>query len=289
MTNLSLERVTGFEPATSCLGSKHSTAELHPQAGDIVAKSSQKFTTELLDKFITSRASGTSQKTTTLYHFALDRFIGYPLTPEGINAYLDSLTCGNAKHNYFRCIKTLCRWLYQNDYIQSNPIENVSPPRRQKKLLPAMSKEQLQILLNNCHCKRDRAVINLLWYAGMRLSEVANVQASNFNWKEGTVIVLGKGNRYRKALAGNGVVREWFQKHNSFEITTRGIQATLQSGLTPIFATCSHLLLRAKGIAIRSDERLLHEIAASLRSSQRWGRGETLLAKVEGGAAHNAW
>jgi len=43
-----------------------------------------------------------------IYHLALDKFIGYSLTPEGINSYLNSLTCGNAKHNYFRCIKTLC-------------------------------------------------------------------------------------------------------------------------------------------------------------------------------------
>ena len=111
----SVERVKGFEPSTSCLGSKHSTAELHPPAETSKAKfqvtgyseSSQKFTSQLLDDFITSRTSGTTQKTITLYHFALDRFIGYPLTPEGINGYLKSLTCGNAKHNYFRCILKL--------------------------------------------------------------------------------------------------------------------------------------------------------------------------------------
>ncbi len=218
----------GFEPTTSCLGSKHSTAELHPQVAAHKAKSSQKFTTELLVKFITSRASGTSRKTITLYHFALDRLIGYPLAPEGINAYLGSLTCGNAKHNYFRCIKTLCRWLYQNDYIQSNPIEKVSPPRRQKKLLPAISKEQLQILLEHCHCERDRAVISLLWYSGMRLSEVANVRAQDFNWSEGTAIVLGKGDKFRKCLPGNGEVRQWFTTHDSFETSSKGIQTMLQ-------------------------------------------------------------
>jgi site-specific recombinase XerD len=158
----------------------------------------------------------------------LDSFIGYPLTPEGINTYLNSLTCGNAKHNYFRCIKTLCRWLYQNGYISSNPIEKVSPPRRQKKLLPAISKEQLQTLPNHCHCERDKAIINLLWYSGMRLSEVANVRANDFNWNEGTVVVLGKGNKYRRALAGNGVVKEWFSSHSSFEATADGIVSMLK-------------------------------------------------------------
>jgi len=113
----------------------------------------------------------------------LDRFIVYALTPEGINTYLNGLTCGNGKHNYFRCIKTLCRWLYQNSCISSNPIEKVSPPRRQKKLLPAISKKKLQTLLkhsdNHKNPERDKAILSLLWYSGMRLSEVANVKADD--------------------------------------------------------------------------------------------------------------
>jgi site-specific recombinase XerD len=186
------------------------------------------FTSQLLNEFITSRSSGTSPKTITLYHYALDRFIGYPLTPEGINSYLNSLSCQNGKHNYYRIIRTLCRWLYQNGRIADNPIGKVSPPRRQKKLLPAISKEQLDLLVNHALTDRDKAILNLLWYSGMRVSECAGVKAKDFDWQEGTVIVLGKGNRYRKALAGNGIVREWFSEHDSFGITTRGIKTMIQ-------------------------------------------------------------
>ena len=50
--------------------------------------------------------------------------------------------------------------------------------------------------------------MSLLWYSGMRLSECANVKTSDFNWDEGTVVVLGKGNRFRQCLAGNGVVKQ---------------------------------------------------------------------------------
>jgi len=182
----------------------------------------------LLDKFLGSRASGTSPKTIELYHFALDRFVNYPLTPEGIKNYLDSLNCRNGKHNYYKCIKTLCRWLHQTNQLPTNPTEKVLPPRRQKKLLPAISKEQLDILVNHALTERDKVILNLLWYSGMRLSEVANVKAKDFNWQEGTVVVLGKGNRYRKALAGNGVVKEWFTKHDSLGVSPDGIQSMLQ-------------------------------------------------------------
>jgi len=204
------------------------SSSLVSRSTGLATKSSQKFTRILLDKFLSSRASGTSPKTIGLYHLALDNLVGYPITPEGINAYLKSLTCGNGKHNYYRCIKTLCRWLYQTDQLPTNPIEKVLPPRKQKRLLPAISKEQLDILVNHVLTERDRVILNLLWYSGMRLSEVAKVTAEDFNWDEGTVIVLGKGNRYRKALAGNGIVREWFTKHDSLGLAPNGIQTMLQ-------------------------------------------------------------
>ena len=75
--------------ARLCLEGRNSTTELLPRK----AKRSQVFTTQLLEKFIKSRPSGTSPKTIGVYHLALDNFIGYPITPEGINAYLNSLSC----------------------------------------------------------------------------------------------------------------------------------------------------------------------------------------------------
>ncbi|MHA1288624.1 MAG: tyrosine-type recombinase/integrase [Candidatus Thorarchaeota archaeon] len=118
--------------------------------------------------------------------------------------------------------------MYHNGYIPENVIEKVLPPKIQKKLLPAVSKEQLDTLLAHCHCERDRALISFLWHSGTRLSEAVNVKTKDFNWEEGTVVVLGKGNRYRKCLAGNGVVREWFSTHDSFEINKGGAQTMLK-------------------------------------------------------------
>jgi len=83
-------------------------------------------------------------------------------------------------------------------------------------------------LISHTLTERDKVILNLLWYSGMRVSEAANVRSKNFNWEEGTVVILGKGNRYRKALAGNGIVKEWFLKHDSLELNAHGIQTMLQ-------------------------------------------------------------
>jgi len=178
--------------------------------------------------FLASRPQGISQKTVESYHYTLSGFIGYLLATEGITQYLNGLSCHNGKLKFYSCLRTLFGWLYQEGYIPTNPIRCVHPPKIQKKLLPAISKEQLDILLNRCHCERDKAIISLLWYSGMRLSECANVKAIDFNWEDRTVLVLGKGNRFRRCLAGNGLVKQWFSQNDSFEITPRGIQVMLQ-------------------------------------------------------------
>jgi site-specific recombinase XerD len=147
---------------------------------------------------------------------------------EGVNSYLKSLTCGNGKLKFYQTLKTLVLWLYRNGYTQDKIIDKVPAPKIQRKVLPAISREQLEVLSRHCHCERDRALISFLWHSGVRLSEAANVRAQDFNWNEGTVTVLGKGNMYRKALAGNGIVRNWFQNHDSFEISRAGIVTMLK-------------------------------------------------------------
>ena len=188
----------------------------------------QKFTSQLLEEFIGSRAEGTSKRTIEFYRYTLTSFVGYPLTPDGVRSYLSSLTCGNGKARFYQALRILFTWLHRNDYVADNPMEKVSPPKVQRKLLAAVSKEQLVVLLAHCHFERDKALISFLWHSGIRLSEAANVKAKDFSWEEGTVIVLGKGNRYRKALAGDGIVKDWFGSHDSFDVSPHGIQTILR-------------------------------------------------------------
>jgi len=77
------------------------------------------------------------------YHYTLSDFVGFPLTSDGITRYLSSLSCHNGKLKFHSCLRALFSWLFQNGYIPSNPITQVTPPRIQRRLLPAVSKEQL--------------------------------------------------------------------------------------------------------------------------------------------------
>jgi len=118
--------------------------------------------------------------------------------------------------------------LYKTGYLASNPIDNVPAPRLQKKILSSITREQLDTIFNYCKFDRDKALVTFLFYSGIRLSEAVNVRAKNFDFEQGTVGILGKGNRYRKALSGNGIVKAWFSEHDSFELGRTGIKTMIQ-------------------------------------------------------------
>ena len=241
-TYISTELVahTGFEPVISSLRGRCPRPLDECATHTYSNKNSRKFTTSeakssqliltqgLFTKFLESRPSGISPRSVEAYHYTLKGFIGKPVTSQAISAYLNNLSCNNGRLKFYSCLRALCNWLYLNDYLTDNPIKKVAKPRIKEKILPTISKEQLQILLEGCHSERDKAFILLLWYSGMRLSEAINAKAGDFNWNEGTVTVLGKGNKYRKALAGNGLVRQWFSEHDSFELNKGGAQTMLK-------------------------------------------------------------
>jgi integrase/recombinase XerC len=239
------------------------------------AKSSQPILTQnLFAKFLESRPSGISPRSVEAYNYTLKGLIGKPVTSEAISAYLNSLSCANGKLKFYSCLRALCNWLCLNDHLTDNPIKKVAKPRTKEKILPAINKEQLQMLLEHCHCERDKAFISLLWYSGMRLSEAIGVRGRDFNWTEGIVSVLGKGNRYRKALAANGLVSQWFAEHDSFELNKGGAQTMLKRLTAETGIQCNAHAFR-RGFAV-------HQVKSGLstRVVQALGGWETI-AMVE--------
>jgi len=105
----------------------------------------EKFTKTLFNKFLQSRPQGIRQRTAESYHYPLTGFTDYPSIAEAITQYLHSLPCNNGKLKFCSCLGALFKWLYQNGCIHSNPIKCVCPPKAQEKLLPVISKEQLEI------------------------------------------------------------------------------------------------------------------------------------------------
>lgn len=107
---------------------------------------SEKLTNSMLSDFLNSRRQGLSKNTLLFYQRCLSKAIGMELTPQGINAFLSSLTCGNGKFAYYRAIRALFIWLHRHCYIVDNPVTLVNRPHVAKKILPTITEEQFQLL-----------------------------------------------------------------------------------------------------------------------------------------------
>jgi len=154
----------------------------------------------LLTKFLKSRRQGISPRTLQFYEFCLKPFVNsYELTSESISQFLSDLTCGNAKHAYYRALRAFCNWASKEGYSEDNPIRKVDSPNIKETILPSLTLEQVDYLISNTEYLRDKCIISLFADSGMRLSELASIKASDINWHNNTVTIWGKGDKQRKA------------------------------------------------------------------------------------------
>ena len=166
---------------------------------------------DYLDLFLQSRrAMGVSPRTLGFYRERLGKFtaqVDYrEASRHDIERFLNSIASNHnglgTRHATFRALKTFYRWLNAQHGL-GNPMDGMSAPILGKPILPSLSKEQVEQLLRRAANDRDRAVISLFTESGLRLSELAKVRASDINWQNRTIRVMGKGRKESYAAFGD--------------------------------------------------------------------------------------
>ena len=99
------------------------------------------------------------------------------------------------------------RFLMQEKIVKRDPSRIIDLPKGGLKLPDVLSVEEVKKLLNICDTKkpkgiRDAAMIELLYAAGLRVSELVNVKLQNVNMEAGFVRVFGKGSKERVVPIG---------------------------------------------------------------------------------------
>ncbi|OGO01291.1 MAG: hypothetical protein A2Y72_01400, partial [Chloroflexi bacterium RBG_13_53_26] len=184
---------------------------------------------EVIEAFLNSRREGASLGTLEFYGKYLSKSIpvlGVTPSARAIGKYLDSLSCTmGGKHAYFRAISVFYNWLYSPRsgfaFIgRENPITLVDPPRRPKRIMPSLTREQVELLIEKAPTARDKAMIALFAESGLRLSELANIRTGDIDWRSHTVRVIGKGNKEGHAPFGNlteNLLKAWLSEYQPKE------------------------------------------------------------------------
>ena len=123
--------------------------------------------------------------------------------------------CRHAKASQARelsGVKAFYNYLLLNDKIEQSPTELITTPKRSRPLPDVLSVEEIEQIINSIPLDtpkgvRDRAMLELLYSCGLRVSELTALRLSDLFFGEGYIRVLGKGSKQRLVPIGN-VARE---------------------------------------------------------------------------------
>lgn len=99
-------------------------------------------------------------------------------------------------------IRAFCRFLLHEGVVEHDPTGNFDAPRLKQHLPHVLTPEEIEILLNQPNTGkragiRDRAMLELLYASGLRVSELVGLDVEHVNLEHGFVRCIGKGDKER--------------------------------------------------------------------------------------------
>jgi integrase/recombinase XerC len=109
-------------------------------------------------------------------------------------------------------IRSFYRYLVREEILASNPLEKAASPRRDRRLPSFLTVEETVRLLQSPNLAtpqglRDRALIELIYAAGLRVSELAKLNLEQIDLDSCEIRVWGKGSKERVVLIGEPAAR----------------------------------------------------------------------------------
>lgn len=156
-----------------------------------------------------------SENTVLSYEKDLKNFIEYYkkdikyAKKSDIGKYIFSLNRLSSRSisHYLSSLKTFYNFLIIKNIITINPTINIERPKIKKKLPEYLTLEEvtllLEIPLKNAYAARNKAILELLYSSGLRISELVEMQFSNLDIEMCIVKIMGKGNKERIVPLGD--------------------------------------------------------------------------------------
>ena len=144
---------------------------------------------------------------------------GVPLAAAGredLRHYVDTLYAdglvGRSVARHITVLRNLFKYLMEQNAVESDPTEFLSAPKLGSALPKYLNHQQVDTLLdaqpasgasdNKPTQIRDRAMLQLLYASGLRVSELCGAQLNDVELNAGTIRVVGKGNKQRLVPVG---------------------------------------------------------------------------------------
>lgn len=118
---------------------------------------------------------------------------------------------------YYSSLKGFFSYLFLSKYIKENPIEKISSPKLEKNLPTVLSVDEIDLILSKPDTSnklglRDKAILELLYACGTRVSELINIKIPDLFFDDDVIRVFGKGSKERIIPIGSSAVK-WINKY----------------------------------------------------------------------------
>lgn len=153
---------------------------------------------------------------------------------------------------YAQSVHAFGRWLYHEHYMREDFTERVKLPKLEKPLIRIIEFDEFRALLDACappqeislsadrNASRNRAILWLLWDTGIRIHELCDLRLQDIDRQQGTMIVLGKGQKERRVALGRNALRMLLSYIDRWRYTDEDL---MRMGLPK----CDHVFLSENG------------------------------------------
>ena len=151
-------------------------------------------------------------------------------------------------------LRTFFKYLYKSQFIEINPAENISAPKKPKSLPKFLTDDEMNKILDNIKIDtpaglRNKAILELLSATGMRVSELSNLNFEDLNLDENEITVFGKGAKERIVLVSQRA-KTYLQRYieTARPLIAKGFAPPATDDNSPVFINNTGYRLQNKTI-----------------------------------------
>ena len=146
---------------------------------------------------------------------------------ETFSASLHDLGIASSSHARILCgVRAFYQYLTIDGYVEQDPSDLLESPIQDKHLPDVLSTEEVDMIINAIDLskwegQRNRAIIEVLFSCGLRVSELVTLTLSNIYEEDGFVRILGKGNKERLVPISGRALHElhlWYMDRRQMKI-----------------------------------------------------------------------
>lgn len=155
-------------------------------------------------------------------------------------------------------IKAYYTFLMLDNVIDQNPAELIETPKLSRKLPEVLENTEIDLMLNaidlsKASGQRDRAILELLYSSGLRVSELTNLKINDVLFEEDLIVVTGKGNKQRIVPVGKTALHHiglYLNHYRKQQHNTPGNDSTLFTNLRGGQISRVYVFKRIKQLAL---------------------------------------